>query len=72
MSVPGSTIGFQTVLQDSEIATEDNRSQQINSQVSREVVSAYKLICLKHGQFSCHYVFSLYLPVLFLWRDWCD
>lgn len=59
MSVPGSTIGFQTALQGSEIATEDNHGQQINSQLSREVVSAYKLICLKHGRFSCHHVSSL-------------
>lgn len=50
---------FQTALQGSEIATEDNHSQQINSQLSREVVSTYKLICLKHGWFSCHQVSSL-------------
>lgn len=58
MSVPGSTIGFQTALQGSEIATEDNRSQQINSRLSREVVSAYKLICLKQGRFPCRRVSS--------------
>lgn len=58
MSVPGSTIGFQTALRGSEIATEDNHGQQINSQLSREVVSAYKLICPKRGRFSCHHVSS--------------
>lgn len=58
MSVPGTTIGFQAALRGSAIATEDNHGQQINSQLSREVVSAYKLICLNHVQFSCHHVSS--------------
>lgn len=35
----------QTALRGSEIATEDDRSQQINSQLSGELVSTYKLIC---------------------------
>lgn len=59
MSVPGCTIGFRSALQGTEIATEDSHGQQINSQLSREVVSTYKLICLKHRRFSCHRVSSL-------------
>lgn len=36
---------LRTALRGSEIATEDDRSQQINSQLSGELVSTYKLIC---------------------------
>lgn len=66
---------FQTALQGSEIVTEDSCSQQINSQLSREVVCTYKLICLKHVQFSWHHVSSVACGMFLLScfePDWCD
>lgn len=50
---------FQTAPRGSEIVTEYNHRQQINSLLSGGVVSTYKPICLKHGPFSCHHASSL-------------
>lgn len=49
---------FQTAPRGSEIVTEYNHRQQINSLLSGGVVSTYKPICLKHGPFSCHHASS--------------
>lgn len=58
MSMPGSF--SQTVPPASEIVTEYNHRQQINSLLSGGVVSTYEPICLKHGPLSCHRVSSLH------------
>lgn len=50
--MPGSF--SQTAPPASEIVTEYNHHQQINSLLSGGVVSTYEPICLKHGPFSCH------------------
>lgn len=66
---------LQTALRGSEIATEDDRSQQINSQLSGELVSTYTHLPLSMDDF----LVTLFPPpargnaaLCHLEPDWCD